>query len=162
MKKVYFNPKIKPSAGVVIMTPEGIILVIEKKENFTFRYQGEKRVDPTFYKIPGGRNSSVDVDIRDTAIREVFEETGIDLFYKRDQLKIIDVLIRKGFRHTIFFIKLSFIPILKIRNEIEDIIIVSPDEWRRLREENKILDWHANLIEKNFPEFKGFIQPAYV
>lgn len=160
-KSHFFNEKFKPSAGVIICTPEGIILVKEKKDNFISFYRGIKKVEKIFYKLPGGKSEICDKEERETALREVLEETGLNLYYKRDQMSLEDVIIRCGFRHAIFKIHLPFLPILRISNEIEDVIIVSPLEWRELRRENEILRWHAQAVEEILPEFSGYIETVY-
>ena len=152
----YIKEHIKPSAGIIIyIQREGIILVKEKIINFSFFNEKHVKRYKTLYKIIGGKESYKDVDIRDIAIRETQEEIGVDLHYKRDQLRLIDVNIRKGFRHAIFRIDLPSAPIFKIGNaEIEDVKIISSQEWPIMRAENEILYWHANIIEREFPEYK--------
>lgn len=159
--EVHFNENFRPSAGVIILTPEGVIMVKEKKENFTRFPSGDKK--RALFKLPGGKfDASLDSDIRDTAIRETQEETGLNLFYQRDQISLVDVIIRSGFRHSIFFIPLSFVPIIRIReNEIEDVKIISPDEWKEMRKENEILFRHARVVENTLPGFKGYIEPVF-
>ncbi|MFA5173036.1 MAG: NUDIX hydrolase [Candidatus Paceibacterota bacterium] len=158
---IYFNENFRPSAGVIIYTTEGVILVKEKEKNFSYSHQGFQKVTKTFFKLPGGKSKSWEKEERETALREVLEETGINLIYMRDQMSLEDVIIRHGFRHSIFLINLPFLPILKIDNEIGDIKIVSPEDWRKMREENEILKWHASVVEKVLPEFSGYIEPVY-
>lgn len=77
-------PFIQNGSCVIIRNENGEILM-------------QERTDRDAWGLPGGCQD-LGEDLRDTAVREVFEETGIKL--DRESLKLVDVVSGKGRRNT--------------------------------------------------------------
>lgn len=71
--------KIKtPEAGIMLIIKDGRILCVSRKD------------DHACFGLPGGKKELSDLSIKDTAIRETFEETGItikDCVFIRDRIE---------------------------------------------------------------------------
>jgi len=104
------------SVSVIIITPDGIVFVKEKKS------EGKK---PRMWKLPGGGQQSTDPTFRSAAIREVREETGINLSTSPLQIKTV-VSKNRYHSHIFFLAHLKNNPITEDnRNEINTVEIFS-------------------------------------
>lgn len=67
-----------PEAGIMLLIKDGKILCVSRKE------------DHTSFGLPGGKRDPEDASVKDTAIRETFEETDIivkDCVFIRDRVE---------------------------------------------------------------------------
>lgn len=80
------------TCGVCLRTPTNIVFVSE-----------DLGMPPIYKKIPGGRRKPADKDILDTAVRELYEETGIRVC--REQLVLKGSQPRHGHTYHLFSVE---------------------------------------------------------
>jgi 8-oxo-dGTP pyrophosphatase MutT (NUDIX family) len=104
-----FNPKFDVASCIIEY--DGKILFLKRQKN---------KPQPNKYSLPAGKIEN-DESVEDGIIREVFEETGINL--KKDKVKYLKKryvqYTNYQFIYHSFFYKLDNMPIIKI-NEVED------------------------------------------
>lgn len=91
MKKYKNYNNMKYTAQVVVMNNDNKILSVSRKDDFTDM------------NLPGGKMEEIDKDIIDTAIRELFEETGIVVL--REDLVLVYVIHKYGYMSYTYYAK---------------------------------------------------------
>lgn len=103
---------------------------------------------PLYKKIPGGRRRNGDRDIRDTAVREFYEETGV--LIPRERLVLVDSEPRRGHVYHLFRTILEpseFYAHFRVGKHGERVFEVSATDM--LREDDEFLPYHRELLERN-------------
>jgi 8-oxo-dGTP pyrophosphatase MutT (NUDIX family) len=101
------------------------ILVVKRVENPRDPWSGQMA-------LPGGRREPQDQDLKQTAIRETMEETGINLLDRSRFLGVLDVYrstVRPEMRIIPFVVLLEHEPTVKLnRGELESWVWVTPKQ----------------------------------
>jgi 8-oxo-dGTP pyrophosphatase MutT (NUDIX family) len=99
------------------------LLVVKRVENPKDPWSGQMA-------LPGGRRETKDKNLRETAIRETFEETGIDLLHDARFLGVLEVVrsaVRPGMTVLPFVVLIGYEPEIRLsREELEHYIWVTP------------------------------------
>jgi 8-oxo-dGTP pyrophosphatase MutT (NUDIX family) len=94
--KEFLNKSLKKAASVAIFNPQNKILLVRRSKTAEWM--------PLHYCLPGGHMEEKETPV-DTAEREVFEETGIEL--NKHDLKLIDTQINNNYINYLYAIKIN-------------------------------------------------------
>ena len=89
--KDFLKGKLKKAACVAIFNPQNRILLVRRSSTAEWM--------PLHYCFPGGHSENGESSI-DTAERETYEETGIEL--NKSNMKLIETQINNGYINSIF------------------------------------------------------------
>lgn len=124
-----FSEETEAVAAVTLILREAIddmkLLVVKRVENPKDPWSGQMA-------LPGGRRETKDRNLKETAIRETFEETGIDLLNDTRFLGVLEVVksaVRPGMTVLPFVVLLGQEPEIRLsREELEHYIWVTPKQ----------------------------------
>jgi 8-oxo-dGTP pyrophosphatase MutT (NUDIX family) len=101
------------------------LLVVKRVENPKDPWSGQMA-------LPGGRRETKDKNLRETAIREAFEETGIDLLNDARFLGVLEAVrsaVRPGMTVLPFVVLIGYEPEIRLSHEeLEQYIWVTPKQ----------------------------------
>jgi 8-oxo-dGTP pyrophosphatase MutT (NUDIX family) len=124
------------------------VLLVKRVENPTDFWSGQ-------VALPGGRHEVQDENLKQTAIRETLEETGIDLNHNCRFLGLLEVSTSAGRRVEVlpfvFFLEREVLVMLN-RSELEEYTWVELDNLIK----------HIGTAKFSFGEFPAFIIDNYV
>ncbi len=125
------------ACGIWVESPERAVCVSEDL--------GRK---PIYLKIPGGRGRPVDKDTRDTAVRELFEETGLRV--SPDRVELVDQQERHSHTYYLYKVKLDdneIVGCYDIAKNGEKVHVLGRAELAQRQEE--FMQSHRLLLEHN-------------
>ncbi len=128
-----------------------LLKLADKDLRILFVKRVESPVDPWSGQMafPGGKRDAADRSLKQTVVRETLEETNIDL----DRCRFLGVMepqkstARPEMKVVPFVILLEYEPVIKLNEELEKSVWISPEELVR----------HRSTVKFSFGEF-----PAYV
>lgn len=124
------------ASGVFLQTKKRTVLVSE-----------DLGKTPIFMKIPGGRRRPQDRDPVDTAVREIFEETGIRV--ERDELQFVVSKSRHGHTYWLYSAEIAeerFEERFTVAKNGEQVHVLTLLEFTQRQRE--ILPPHLDLIQE--------------
>ena len=125
------------TCGVLLQTPTKVVMVSEDL--------GKELI---YKKIPGGRKRPVDKTPEDTAIREVFEETGVHITF--EELNYVLGQDRRNHLYHLYTVQISDGRLEEryhIAKNGEEVHVVSINELVKMKAE--ILPHHFELLESD-------------
>ena len=123
------------TCGVLLQTPTQVVMVKEDLGR-----------EPIYFKIPGGRRRPQDDTPEDTAVREVFEETGIRI--SPDELDYVLQQNRRNHLYHFYTVNLGEDRIKErytVAKNCEQVHVLARDDLKNKKPE--ILPHHFELLE---------------
>ena len=132
-----------------------VALLLKPADNdlkILFVKRAENPVDPWSGQValPGGKRDAADRSLKQTLVRETLEETNIDLLNRCRFLGVMDTQTstpRPEMKIVPFVILLEHEPTIKLNEELEKFVWISPEQLVR----------HRGTAKLSFGEFPAYI-----